>query len=80
MLKTMKNITLTGNSMIDDQQVVYMNASISTEGERTNSSSAIQNRELYNANKAQCRADIAAFDQMVYEIEDSITVEQEVTE
>ena len=68
MLKTMKNITLTGNSMIDDQQVVYMNASISTEGERTNSSSAIQNRELYNANKAQCRADIAAFDQMVYEI------------
>lgn len=73
MLKVTKSITLNGESRMDDQVVVCMNAMISTDG--TGSSSVntnIVNRELYNANKKQMRQDIAAFDELVYEAEDEL--------
>lgn len=71
MLKANKTITVTGNSFINDKPVVHMQANVSTDGGTTSHSSSIQDKALYEANKAECRQDMAAFDQMVYDIEDS---------
>ncbi|MGL5153086.1 MAG: hypothetical protein ACRC7N_21205 [Clostridium sp.] len=73
MLNLTKNITLSGESRIDGQQVVYMNASVSTDGSsNANTNKTIINKDLYNANKAQCRKDMEDFDTAVYLIEDEI--------
>ena len=74
MLEVNKNITLTGISKIDGVQVAYMSASISTDGGNGgNVNETITNQEVYNANKAQVRADIAEFKNKVYEMEDELT-------
>ena len=74
MLEVNKNITLTGISKIDGGQVAYMSASISTDGGNgANVNETITNQEVYNANKAQVRADIAEFKNKVYEMEDELT-------
>lgn len=74
MLKLNKTINLNGTSEIDGQIVVYMNASISTDG---NSSASINkniaNQDLYNANKSAVRADMADFEDEVYKVEDELT-------
>lgn len=75
MLKTTKSISLTGNSMINGKPVVYMSANVSNDGGTTNHSSSIQDKTLYETNKVECRKDMADFDQMVYQIEDSIQTE-----
>ncbi len=73
MLKTNKSITLTGYSIIEDKQVAYMNATISTNGGNVGSvTRSIQNQELYNANKAEVRADMDNFDKELYAIEDEL--------
>lgn len=73
MLKTNKSISLVGQSTIEGQQVVYMSATISTDGSNSgNVNRCIQNQELYNANKVEVRADMDEFDKIVYETEDSI--------
>lgn len=69
MLKATRSITISANSMINGTQTVYMSAKLETDGKVT-SSTAIQNVDLYEANKDQCRADLAAFQQMVYDLED----------
>ncbi|MCO8297288.1 hypothetical protein [Tetragenococcus halophilus] len=68
MLKTNKSITLTGNTTINDERVVYYRAEISPNDSRINQS--IQNQELYDANKQECRQDFMNFTKEVYEIED----------
>lgn len=51
-----------------------MSASISTDGGNgANVNETITNQEVYNANKAQVRADIAEFKNKVYEMEDELT-------
>lgn len=60
MLKTSKTINLSGNSMINDKPVVYMQANVSTDGGTTSHSSSIQDKVLYEANKVECRKDMAA--------------------
>lgn len=77
MLNVNKNINLTGTSVIDGVQVMYMSASISTDGGNgANVNTTITNQELYNANKAQVRADKAAFEEEVYKIEDELLAAQ----
>jgi len=74
MLKTNQSITLTGQSTIEGQQVVYMSATISTDGGTNGSvTRSIQNKELYNANKVAVRADMDEFDKKLYAIEDELT-------
>ena len=73
MLKINKTINLNATSEIDGQVVVYMNASISTDGNtNANINKNITNQELYNANKVQVRADMAEFEQEVYKVEDEL--------
>ncbi len=75
MLETKKSTTLTGNIAIDGKQVVYLNASVSSDGGSDNINQTIQDKELYAANKAEVRKDIAAFTNEFYALQDA-----EVTE
>ena len=77
-LKGTKNIALSYQSMIGDQVAVYMSAQIPESG-RSNSSKTIQDLDLYEANKAECREDMAAFDEMLFELEDQQTAIEEPT-
>lgn len=73
MLKINKTINLNATSEVDGQVVVYMNASLSTDGTtNANINKNITNQELYNANKVQVRADMAEFEQEVYKVEDEL--------
>lgn len=73
MLKTSKTINLTGQSMIGEKQVVYMNASISTDGNQNITvNKSIMDQALYSANKVEARQDISDFEDQVYLIEDDI--------
>lgn len=80
MLKTNKNITLSGTSEIGGVQVIYFNANISTDGGNASVSKTITNPALYDANRTECRADVAAFSNAVYEIEDEMIAEETTTE
>ncbi len=74
MLNINKNITLNGVSVIDGVQVAYMSATISSDGGAgANANKTITNQEVYNANKATVRADIAEFETKVYEVEDELS-------
>lgn len=73
MLKVNKNITLNGTSEIDGQVVVYMSASISTDGNsNANINKSIANQDLYTANKEAVREDMASFEKEVYKVEDEM--------
>lgn len=74
MLKATRSIKITANSMINGTQAMYMSADLATDGKVT-SSTSIQNVDLYEANKTECRADLAEFQQMVYNLEDQGTQE-----
>ena len=76
-LNIKKSISLTGSSSIGDTQVAYLNATLDQEGNRANTvSQAIQNQSLYDANKKEVRADIAEFQQLIYDTEDELTTEK----
>ena len=74
MLTTTKSITLTGQSKITvdntDVTVISMTANIKESGGNSNITTTVVNQELYDANKAECRADKDAFEAAVYAIED----------
>lgn len=75
MLKTEKSITLSGQVLIDNQQVAYLSASVSDSNGSANVTKTITNPELYEAHKADCRNDFLTFNNEVYEIEDSLMAE-----
>ncbi|MBY0754531.1 hypothetical protein K5V21_03575 [Clostridium sardiniense] len=76
MLKISKSITLTGISEIEGQQAVYMNATVSTDGDgRVNINKSITNQELYNKNKKVIRKDMSDFESQVHEVEDNLSAE-----
>ena len=72
MLKTTKQITLTGNAMINEQNVMQLTATIPSDTGVGSINQYVQNAALYEANKAQIRRDIAEFTALVYEIEDEV--------
>ena len=74
MLKVKQSITLTGQSEIDGQIVVYFNTTINNENTGNSTvTQNIQNEELYKGNKVQVRKDIAMFQEKIYEIEDEFS-------
>lgn len=74
MLKTSKSITINGTSTIEGQIIVYMNASLSTDGS-TNASinKNISNQELYNLNKDEVRKDMRDFEDLVFAEQDKLS-------
>lgn len=78
MLKTSKSITFYGQSIIDSKQVVYMSASLSTDGSsNANINVNIVDDVIYNANKEECRKNISDFQIKVYAAQDSIVTDIE---
>ena len=69
MLKGTKSTSMNFNSMINDKSAVYMSAQIPVNGSASITITD-QDRDLYEANKTQCRKDIEAFNQLVYAAED----------
>lgn len=78
MLKTTKQITLTGYAMINEQNVMQLTATIPSDTGVGSINQYVQNAALYEANKAQVRSDIAEFTALVYEVEDEMAAEVEV--
>lgn len=79
MLKSVKEITLRGESIIEGKPVVYMSASLnSKDGGNANVTKSISDQELYTANKVQVRADMAEFDQLVFATEDELSAAAEL--
>lgn len=74
MLKTGRTITINGNSMIDDKIVVYMNATLNTDGSSNeNINKNIQNQELYASNKEAVRKDMRDFEDLVFAEQDKLS-------
>lgn len=71
MLSLNKTTNLQGTSKIDNTIVVILNAQITDQG-TADVTKTIVNKEIYNANKVECRKDISEFESEVYELEDSI--------
>lgn len=71
MVKLNKQVSVTGACVLTvdgkEEQVAYMNASIPVGG-APNISRAIQNVELFNANKEEILKDFAAFDEYIYNL------------
>ena len=74
-LETKKQITLTGNSIIEEQVVVALNATIPSDTGVGNVNQYVQNTDLYEKNKVAVRKDVRAFQDQVYAIEDSFLTE-----
>lgn len=70
MLEGKRTLNLTYSSMIGNKCVVYMTASVPENG-RINTSKTIQDKSLYEANKEECRRDMAAFDEILWKLEDN---------
>lgn len=69
MLKGTKSMNLSYSSIIDGNSVVYMTAQVPETG-RSNCTKTIQDQEMYEANKEECRKDMAAFDELLWKLED----------
>ena len=78
MLQSTKSITLSGYSIIDGVQVIYMVASIRSDGRCDGPNKTILNPTIYNSNKVECRKDVSDFETKVCELEDSIVLEEVV--
>ncbi len=74
-LTTKKNVTITGVSTIEGQQVAYFNATIPQDEGTSSINRTVTNQTLYEANKTEVRADERAFQDKVYEVEDSLAAE-----
>ena len=74
MLKGTIATSMNFNSVIDGKLTVYMSAQIPENGS-ANTSIAVQDRELYEVNKAECRKDIEEFNKLVYAMEDKRVTE-----
>ena len=74
-LKGTRSTTLSYSSVVNGETAVYMTAQIPESG-KSNCSKNIQDKELYEANKTECRKDKAAFDEILYQIEDGGTTNE----
>ena len=80
-LVTKKSINLSGTSEINGQQVIYLSADVRRENVgNTSVTQSITNQDLYAKNLRECRKDVSAFQNMVWEIEDQIMAESEEVE
>ena len=72
MLKTKSVLSINGESKIENQNVVYMTATINSDETGTSISKTIVNKELYNANKDSIREEMNDFENYVYSMESTL--------
>ena len=77
MLKTTKQTTISGQSIINEKVIAYYSASINKENGSTSINSSISDYELYDANKVEVRKDLAEFTDAVYAEEDRLASDVE---
>lgn len=75
-LKGSKSVSLSFQSVIEDKVAIYMSAQIPENG-KSNSNMTIQDLELYEENKTECRKDMNEFNNMLWELEDQNTKPEE---
>ncbi|MBM6740868.1 hypothetical protein ACK4CS_18835 [Enterococcus gallinarum] len=77
-LNTKKSISITGESKINGQQVIYLNADVTTDSAgNTNINQSITDQNLYRQNRVECRKDVDDFQERVWAIEDELLNEVE---
>ena len=75
MLEKQKEITLTGQAMVDGQVAVRLTAKVSTDPAQNYINQAVQDLALYNKNRTQVRKDMNEFQDYVFEHEDQVAAE-----
>lgn len=73
-----KAISITGDSRINGQRVIYFSATVTTDSAgNTNINQQIENQDLYRQNRVECRMDVDEFQEKVWAIEDDLLNEVE---
>ena len=73
MLRTKKRVSLTGESVIGDKVVCIYTASINPDAPNGTAIGQVQReKDLYRAHVAECRADYAAFEDLVWKTEEEL--------
>lgn len=73
-----KAISITGDSRINGQRVIYFSATVTTDSAgNTNINQQIENQDLYRQNRVECRKDVDEFQEKVWAIEDNLLNEVE---
>ncbi|MFD1431239.1 hypothetical protein [Lacticaseibacillus yichunensis] len=67
-----KYINITGTSRINEQAVMSLSANIAHGSGPSSVTASVINQATYEANKKETRADVAAFQQLVYDTEDQL--------
>lgn len=81
MVNIKKNITLTGESMIDGVQAEGYSATINSDNPEDMTLSSWQtDKNLCKANRTQCRKDKADFEDTAYALQDELIAEKEAAE
>lgn len=75
MLEKQKEITLTGQAMVDGKVAVRLTAKVSTDPAQNYINQSVQDLALYNKNRVQVRKDMNEFQDYVFEHEDRIATE-----
>ena len=70
-----KSLTATGTVKVGDKTVMSLYAEVSTNGGNDRISQSIQDKDEFNRNKKEIRAQVAEFQNAVWEMQDSITEE-----
>lgn len=77
-LETKKSISITGESKINGQSVIYLSANVTTDSAgNTSINQTINNQELYRQNRVECRKDVEDFQDKVWTVEDDLLQEVE---
>lgn len=79
-LETQQTVSITGTSKINGQMVANFSANIPQNEGNSSINLNIVSQSLYDANRIEVRADQAAFQSKVYEIEDSLLAEETTAE
>lgn len=72
-MKIEKSTTMSAQIVVEDTNVVYLSATLSTEGRSDSISQTIQNKESYISNKEEVRQKISEFQEEVYKAQDIIS-------
>ncbi len=70
-----KSLTATGTVKVGDKTVMSLYAEVSTNGGNDRITQSIQDKDEFNRNKKEIRAQVAEFQNAVWEMQDSITEE-----
>lgn len=77
-LEAKKSISITGESKINGQSVIYLSANVTTDSAgNTSINQTINNQELYRQNRVECRKDVEDFQDKVWTVEDDLLQEVE---